>query len=193
MVCHFVKIYLGWWQWAYRNNREISSYLCVIGRGMAFVSDIYLYRRHLARREIEKSARGNHNVSAFGNFERLLSNYICRFSLLGRLYRGFSSAGLLNNRISHGGYLLMREASIDDSRDDSRTRQDRSPFLPEDLPMPVSLLLGAMLIVGGARVCWYAWDIAETGCHSGAFAIILAGWILLDGGLLLILVTLGVW
>jgi hypothetical protein len=107
----------------------------------------------------------------------------------GWLLANLKRIGLLDDRISHGGYLLMSEASVDDGGNHSRARDESCSFLPTDLEFPISFLLGAMLIIAGGRVCWYAWDVDS---DFAAFALVLVGWVFLDGGLLLIFVTLGV-
>jgi hypothetical protein len=120
-------------------------------------------------------------------FDNKIVCFLDEFISLGHELLTFSDG------ILHRGYLLMRKTSVDDGRCYSRARQTRDYFLPKDLILPVSLLFGAMLVIVGGRVYWTAWDFAGAGRHSCAFAVLITGWILLDGGLLLILVTLGVW
>jgi hypothetical protein len=101
--------------------------------------------------------------------------------------------GLLDNRIVHGGDLLMSETGINRGGQEGKSSKDGSPSRPKDLLLPIRLLFGAMLIGVGGPTCFRAFDVAGTGSFLHANLILFAGWILLDGGALLVFVTLGVW
>jgi hypothetical protein len=105
----------------------------------------------------------------------------CNFSI--------GASPCLNRGIGHLSNLLVGEVSIHSGHEYGQASDNRRSFLPADLELPVSLLFGAMLIVVGEWTCWRAWDFDS---DSAAFALVFAGWIVLDGGHLLILVTLGV-
>lgn len=93
----------------------------------------------------------------------------------------------------HSGYLLMREVGVGRGSKEGEGSKDGGPPRPKNLPLPICLFLGAVLIGICGRLVFYAFDVAGTGSFLHASLTLCAGGALLYSGAFLILVTLGVW
>jgi len=150
------------------------------------------------------------NVRAFRDRKGLLADSVSRF---GRLSSDLRSSSAISGRLGDlTGYfvgvtrfddlimctyrqtltlsdLLMGKASINGGGYERADSGECCDFLPESLPFPINLFLGAMLISIGGFINWRSWDFAQ-GRRGASFIF---GGALFSIGLIVTFVALGIW
>ena len=113
----------------------------------------------------------------------------------GSIGRRFRIRTLLscNRGIRHLGDLLIREMRVTSSSSEGEERPQRPDRLPDELPTPIRLFCGSVLMFFGGVLCWRTRIVIQRHSLSCPFATFITGGILLDGGLVLIFVSLGIW